>query len=214
MKLSIRRLPIGILCLSAHIVRSSGIFGQTIFSCIEAECPLAPNPRYADCQVANETFVSIGFTKIPTDNTALSQLTWVQGTGSIDPEAPFKSFYLGHPSSLNLSNTGACAIFFPNLDPSLSFPPYFDSYSQGTCVEALGPGCVVALTTRARELDTRGSSEEVCEQLRRDLEERPIRVCGQPFREPFLEQVPGQWTKAVARCKDIFPNLFELRMGS
>ncbi|RYO75389.1 hypothetical protein DL766_005617 [Monosporascus sp. MC13-8B] len=157
---------------------------KTIYGCVDVGCPASTRDSANDnCTVAGRSFPYVGVTRIPTSSEALTGLTWSKGfniTG--DGERRFgSSYYLGSPADLDLSNTGACAIFFHGASRSISFEtdPATDETTQGTCSDAMGSACVDALTARARNLDIGdgASSEEVCARLRDDLRENMDDAC-------------------------------------
>ncbi|RYP34248.1 hypothetical protein DL767_004371 [Monosporascus sp. MG133] len=169
---------------------------KTIYGCVDVGCPASTQDSANDnCTVAGRSFPYVGITRIPTSSEALTGLTWSKGfniTG--DNESVFgSSYYLGSPPDLDLSNTGACAIFFHGASRSISFEPDTpnDEIDQGTCNDAIGSACVDALTARARNLDIGdgASSEEVCARLRDDLEENMDDACAAITGGPWSNQI-------------------------
>ncbi|RYP63363.1 hypothetical protein DL769_006978 [Monosporascus sp. CRB-8-3] len=157
---------------------------KTIYGCVDVGCPASTQDSANDnCTVAGRSFPYVGITRIPTGGEALTGLTWSKGFNITDNgERMFgSSYYLGSPPDLDLSNTGACAIFFHGVSGSISFEtdPPNDETTQGTCSDAMGAACVDALTARARNLDIGDgtSAEEVCARLRDDLEENMDDAC-------------------------------------
>ncbi|RYP08224.1 hypothetical protein DL764_002039 [Monosporascus ibericus] len=157
---------------------------RTIYGCVDVGCPPSTQGSANDnCTLAGRSFPYVGITRIPTGSEALAGLTWSKGFNITDSrERMFgSSYYLGSPPGLDLSNTGACAIFFHGVSRSISFEtdPPTDETTQGTCNDAMGSACVDALTARARNLDIGdgASSEEVCARLRDDLEENMDDAC-------------------------------------
>lgn len=92
---------------------------------------------------------------------------------------------------MNLSNTGACAIFFHGVSENLTFKQPGDTPQtmagrlgmDGTCSQALGSACVDYLTARAQKFAILGgdnaSPQERCDELREDFEKNIDDACSQ-----------------------------------
>ncbi|KAF3057233.1 hypothetical protein GL218_06102 [Daldinia childiae] len=163
---------------------------QTIVGCVDVECPVSSTSNVDDnCTVADTgSFIYVGLTRVPTDNDALSGLSWSKGfnVGSSDNKREFQStFYLGTPPDLQLDNsTGACAVFLHGASRNLAFPGDNHETAQGTCADAMGSSCVDALVSRARTLvngynsgSERLSVSEACSRLQSDLEDSKDEAC-------------------------------------
>ncbi|RYP64624.1 hypothetical protein DL770_009159 [Monosporascus sp. CRB-9-2] len=168
---------------------------QTIYGCVDVGCPASTQDSANDnCTVAGRSFPYVGTTRIPTGSGALTGLTWSKGFNitSNGERMVGSSYYLGSPPDLDLSNTGACAIFFHGASQLISFgaDSVNDETGQGTCNDAMGSACVDALTARARNLDIDdgASSEEVCVRLRDDFEENMDGACG---------RITAAWTNLI-----------------
>lgn len=163
---------------------------QTIIGCVEVECLAAADNVNDNCSIADTgSFPSIGLTRVPTGNSALSGLSWVKGFNITDANSQrtfHSSFYLGTPPELNLSSsTGACAVFLHGVSGSLSFGQNETAATaEGTCADAMGSSCVDALVSRARTLvdgyskeDNRPSISDTCARLQKDLEDGKDDAC-------------------------------------
>ncbi|KAI1774802.1 hypothetical protein F4818DRAFT_73676 [Hypoxylon cercidicola] len=183
------RTTITITALAAAAAQAQDL-NQTIVGCVEVECPAAADNVNDNCAIADTgSFPSIGLTRVPTDNSALSGLSWVKGFNITDANSQrtfHNSFYLGTPPDLNLSNsTGGCAVFLHGASGSLSFGQNETSATaEGTCADAMGSLCVDALVSRARTLvegyaneDDRPSISDTCARLQRDLEDGRDDAC-------------------------------------
>ncbi|KAI0392433.1 hypothetical protein F5Y17DRAFT_359088 [Xylariaceae sp. FL0594] len=173
---------------------------QTIVGCIEVGCPPSSTDTVNDdCRVADSSFPSVGLTRIPTKNKDLDgKLSWTKGFNVTDRGAAggqefHSSFYFGTAPDLDLSGTGACAVFLHGVEPSLSFDKVDKNLesAQGTCADAMGNDCVTALIDRAKKLvDGFGSnppsSEEACARLQDDLDKNMDHAC--------LSLTKGSWT--------------------
>ncbi|KAK6949299.1 hypothetical protein Daesc_009374 [Daldinia eschscholtzii] len=183
------RKVFAISALAAATVHAQDL-RQTIVGCADLECPAdGPGSTSDDCTVADTgSFIYVGLTRVPTDNDALSGISWTKGfdVGSSDNKRQFQNtFYLGTPPDLQLNNsTGACAVFLHGASKNLAFPGENSEPAQGTCADAMGSSCVDALVSRARNLvngynsgDEKLSVSEVCSRLQEDLEDSNDEAC-------------------------------------
>ncbi|KAI1760527.1 hypothetical protein GGR53DRAFT_76888 [Hypoxylon sp. FL1150] len=183
------RSTLTITALAVAAVQAQDL-NQTIVGCVEVECPAAADNVNDNCSIADTgSFPSIGLTRVPTSNSALSGLSWVKGFNITDANAQrtfHSSFYLGTPADLNLSNwTGACAVFLHGVSGSLSFGQNKTAATaEGTCADAMGSSCVDALVLRVRTLvdgyvkeDDRPSISDTCARLQKDLEDGKDDAC-------------------------------------
>jgi hypothetical protein len=143
---------------------------STIIGCAALPCP--NDPAYAvtaQCTVVDKTFPSIGIARIPVTSDALKGLSWTEGVLFSDSNAQRtfdKSFYLGTPPNMNLTGTGACAVFFNKVSGGVMFDGAFAMEAEGDCQEALSGDCVSALVKRATDLDVSGlGSVDACSKL-------------------------------------------------
>ncbi|XXH02553.1 hypothetical protein Hte_008930 [Hypoxylon texense] len=232
------RTTVTITALAAAAAQAQDL-NQTIVGCIEVECPAAADNVNDNCAVADTgSFPSIGLTRVPTGNSALSGLSWVKGfniTDSSSGRAFHSSFYLGTPPGLNLTDsTGACAVFLHGASGSLSFGQNATSATaQGTCADAMGSSCVDALVSRARTLvegyageDDRPSISDVCARLQKDLEDGRDDACasisggdwtnftGVALTGDGAPQPLSQQQNASSACWPIIPKQDELTLIS
>ncbi|KAI0149960.1 hypothetical protein F4776DRAFT_187298 [Hypoxylon sp. NC0597] len=184
------------LTLSAAAIAATRVhaqdLNQTIVGCVEVECPASSQDTANDnCTVADTgSFSSIGLTRVPTNDTAISGLSWVKGFNITDSSSGrnfHSSFYLGAPPSLSLNaSTGGCAVFLHGVSGSISFGQNeTDATALGTCNDAMGASCVSALTEAARSHiseyysagDNRPSTADACARLQSDLQSATFDSC-------------------------------------
>lgn len=184
------------LALSAAAIAATQVhaqdLNQTIVGCVEVECPASSQDTANDnCTVADTgSFTSIGLTRVPTNDTAISGLSWVKGFNITDSSSGrdfHSSFYLGAPPSLSLnSSMGGCAVFLHGVSGSISFGQNeTDATALGTCNDAMGASCVSALTEAARSHiseyysagDNRPSTADACARLQSDLQSATFDAC-------------------------------------
>lgn len=184
--------PIGNIVLVvflATITAQAQEGNRSIVGCIEVGCPPATRITWDNCTVVDRSFPNIGVTRISATSEALAELSWSKGFNVDDGRLFHSSYYLGTPPALDLSNTGACALFFHGVSEDLSFGGISDELADGTCSQAMGSACVDALTARARKFDfiddddddddDRVSPQERCEKLREDFEKNMDDACRQ-----------------------------------
>ncbi|KAI0895943.1 hypothetical protein F4806DRAFT_496845 [Annulohypoxylon nitens] len=200
----------------------------TIVGCVEFECPASSYDTANDnCTIADTgSFPYIGLTRASSNasssSSPLSSLSWVKGvnitdTASRNPSSNssrtfHSSFYLGAPPSFSLNaSTGACAVFLRGAESwDLSFGGNAtDEVAEGTCADAMGSSCVLALVARAKawisEYYSNSSSggalsnKEPCERLRLDLLDGESEAC--------VSVSKGSWSNftAVALAGDDAP---------
>lgn len=163
------------VAITAHLIILQGALAQdlnTIVGCADVQCPTKSGSTSAECKLVDKTFTAVGLANIPVSEDSLKGLSWVEGvavTNSSDETRSFdKSFYLGTPPQLNLTGTGACALFFSQVSDRVYFGKEDEDQSttQGTCNQAMTEKCVSALIARAEALDLEGlSSKEACAKL-------------------------------------------------
>ncbi|KAI1464083.1 uncharacterized protein F4812DRAFT_222112 [Daldinia caldariorum] len=183
------RKVFAVSALAAAAARAQDL-RQPIVGCADLECPASSRGDVNDnCTVADTgSYIYVGLTRIPTDNDALSGISWSKGfnVGSSDNKREFQStFYLGTPPDLQLNNsTGACAVFLHGASQNIAFPGEDSEPAQGTCTDALGSSCVDALVSRARTLVNGYNSgseslsiSEACSRLQQDLEDSNDQAC-------------------------------------
>lgn len=83
---------------------------------------------------------------------------------------------------MNLTGTGAYAIFFNEVSDKLGFDPKIPiEVSQGTCDDAISRDYVLALTKQARKINVESlRSADVCQKLHHSLLETLDPACA-PF---------------------------------
>ncbi|XDG08367.1 hypothetical protein ABKA04_007982 [Annulohypoxylon sp. FPYF3050] len=188
--------PLLVLAATATTSTTAQVLAQdlnrTIVGCVELECPASSHDTANDnCTIANTgSFPYVGLTRVSSNSS--SGLSWVKGVNITDSASPnassnssrtfHSSFYLGAPPSFSLNaSTGACAVFMRGAESwDMSFGKNAtDEVAEGTCADAMGSSCVLALVARAKSRISEyysGSSsggalsnEEACERLRLDL---------------------------------------------
>lgn len=142
-----------------------------ILSCADVKCPSGPNNSGVDCRITNNTYHVVGVSEIPNTSDALDGLTWVQAGAVRDTDRRhfIKDFYLGTDPQLDISTTGACALFFTNVSSIVEFKRAGvpKDVSQGTCAEAMSEQCVDRMLERARAASVQGiSTAAACEKLK------------------------------------------------
>ncbi|KAI1657773.1 hypothetical protein F4813DRAFT_359511 [Daldinia decipiens] len=212
---------------------------KTIVGCADVECPASSTSSVNDkCTVADtDSFIYVGLTRVPTDNDALSGLSWSKGfkVGSYNNNRDYEStFYLGTPPDLQLNNsTGACAVFLHGASKNLAFPGDNDETAQGTCTDAMGSSCVDALVSRATTLvngynsgSERLSVSEACSRLQKDLEDSKDEACARisqgswsNFTSAALtgtnaSQPIGQQQNSSSNCWPVIPKQNDLTLVS
>lgn len=187
---------------------------QTILGCVDVGCPPSTqNSADDNCTVADRSFPSVGVTRVPTTNEALSGLAWTKGFNiSATPEGNRtfgSSFYLDIPAAFLLNDTRACAIFFHGASQFLSFdnrdtPAQTNETTQGTCGDAMGSACVDALTKRARDIRASDgvSDKEACDKLREDFEKNMDDACLPISKESWSDSTSVG--KCNRRCHPIY----------
>lgn len=191
-----------IVILVVAITTASSVRAQDssspILSCLDLKCPNPTGP--GACTVGNQSFNTVGNTPILSTSSALSGLSWTEGASILDSTAGRtfeKSFYLGTPPSLNLTNTGGCAIFFTEVSKAVVFNSNAISrtVSQGTCKDAISKECILALTKSAQEVDYEGlGSADVCQSIRKSLTDKVDPAC-------VKYTTDGTWTGLSAKGK-------------
>ncbi|KAJ8109147.1 hypothetical protein ONZ43_g6216 [Nemania bipapillata] len=173
---------------SATVVCSQDL-NSTIVGCIEVGCPPSSADTANDnCTVADDSFTYIGLTRLPTTQDSLKSVSWTKGFDIIDSPNNNRSFqssfYLGTPPDLNLSNTGACSVFFHGVSTSLVFggTGLNNETSQGTCADAMGSACVNALVDHAKNFfkgseTSNTSAADLCSALQDDLHKNMDSAC-------------------------------------
>ncbi len=158
------------------------ISSAQIIGCADVGCPTNPGRTSASCTLVDKTFNVVGVAEIPTDSDALAGLSWVQGVEAetSDGKRTFeKSFYLGAKPGLDLTDTGACALFFSKVSDRVKFGDEDPEVSKGTCQQALSEGCVNAILNRAKKVNVDGLSVgDACEALQKDFEQNVDSECG------------------------------------
>ncbi|KAI8623021.1 hypothetical protein F5Y19DRAFT_405725 [Xylariaceae sp. FL1651] len=172
---------------------------QTIVGCVEVGCPSAADNVDDNCTVVDRSFPYIGLTRLPAASDSLAGISWTKGFNiTDDPDSVrtfHSSFYLGKPPDLKLDDTGACAVFLHGVYTTLTFGDDVPEASQGTCLDAMGSGCVSALINRAKALfkglgnDT-VSGEDDCAKLQDELEKNMDDAC--------LQVSKGSWTNLTS----------------
>lgn len=190
--------PLLVLAATATTSTTAQVLAQdlnrTIVGCVELECPASSHDTANDnCMIANTgSFPYVGLTRASSNTSSssspLSNLSWVKGVNITDTTSSnssrtfHSSFYLGAPPSFSLNaSTGACAVFLRGAESwDLSFggnANATDEVAEGTCADAMGSSCVLALIARAKARISEYysgsggalSNEKACERLRLDL---------------------------------------------
>lgn len=170
---------ISLLLATSTVLVSAQDLSQTIVGCVDVGCPASTTvPGDDNCTVTERSYTSIGLARIPTDNDALNGVSWVKAFNATAPKDNraiyHHAYYLGTPPDLDLTGTGACAVFFRGVEQQLNFNTSAtseDETEQGTCQVAMGSACVDSLIKRAKTLDVDGlSSADACASLQKDLE--------------------------------------------
>lgn len=123
----------------------------------------------SQCTVIDKIFTTIGLARVPVTSKALTGVSWTEGVAVTDGNnnrTYLKNFYFGTPPALDLSGTGACALFFGEVSTRVAFPGVNPRESQGTCRVAMTSSCADALIKRAMAVDVTGlESVEACTKL-------------------------------------------------
>ena len=189
--------------------------GQTlpsfIASCADVDCPDSDVGGGSKCTIVDKTFDSIGLASIPTTSQKLSGLTWTQGVNTKDTwtkgadgkdqgqRAIEKAFYLGTPPDKNLTDVGACAVFFNELKDDVDFSTVQNGISKGTCQDALTTECVDALTKRALEVDLSGlANGDACKKLQTAFTDNMDVAC-------ISKTQTGKWREVTVTCEFTTP---------
>ncbi|KAI1822786.1 hypothetical protein F4861DRAFT_540607 [Xylaria intraflava] len=171
---------------------------STIVGCVALDCPASTADTANDnCTVEDTSFSYVGLTRIPTTQESLKGLSWTEGfdiTEQPGTNRTFQtSFFLGAPPDLNLTNTGACSVFFHGVATSLSFGGKngTNETSQGTCADAMGSACTAALVSHAKAFlsdttNTTASPSDRCTALQNELHDHMDKAC--------LQISKGAWT--------------------
>ncbi|KAF4159491.1 hypothetical protein CNMCM6936_006270 [Aspergillus lentulus] len=148
-----------------------------------------------DCQVENRTLSALGQASFNSSyiGNGTMPLTWTLGLQETqDPDRPSidlidRSFYLGLPQNVSLSNTtafGGCALFFTDMTTLLKFK--FVDPENGTCPDIMGADCVRDLISLAKQEASPDSSmsknqtldtEGFCRELAVALYDKTPRSC-------------------------------------
>jgi hypothetical protein len=113
-----------------------------------------------DCQVENRTLSALGQASFNSSyiGNGTMPLTWTLGLQETqDPDRPSidlidRSFYLGLPQNVSLSDTtafGGCALFFTDMTTLFQFK--FVDPENATCPDIMGAGCVRDLISLAKQ---------------------------------------------------------------
>jgi hypothetical protein len=169
-------LLIVFLLLVNHVTHGQNL-SSTIVGCVDVDCPVQDTT--AECTVVDKTFGVVGLAQIPVTSSNLTGISWTEGVqikGS-DSRTFEKSFYFGAPPKLNLSGTGACAVFFNHIPKQLAFQGEVET-AHGTCQDVMGSGCVNALIQRATSLDVIGLGiSDACSKLQSSFQDNLDTAC-------------------------------------
>ena len=150
-------IPVAVF-LNVHFARAQAS-SSTFSTCSDIDCPSL-------CTVVDKSFSDIGVISIPTTSELLSGLTWTEGVNWSQYQKLWtfnKSFYFGTPPDKNLTDVGACAVFFTELIEDVTFGK---DKAKGTCQDALTAECVDALNKRALEVELSClSNVDACQKL-------------------------------------------------
>lgn len=189
--------------IAAHHVSAQSL-DEIIVGCADVDCPTRAGSSSPECNLVDDTFNAIGLARIPVENDELEGLSWVQGVAVSDSDNKqrifHKNFYLGTPPNLDLSEVGACAVFFNAVSSRVAFGDDNDDISRtyGTCESAMSKDCVEAIIERANDLDYDGlDSNEACEKLAQEFDKNLDSEC-----KSFA---PGKsWSNITVKGKHIY----------
>lgn len=168
--------------LAAEIARGQDL-NSTIVGCSTFGCPPVPGTTSVKCHVVDKMFTALGLARIPVPSAALAGLSWTFGlfvteNDSRDKRIFDKSFYLGSPPGVNLTNTGACAVFFNEVSSRVVFDDPYLQEAEGTCEEAMSTDCVNALINRAIAVNVSGlSTSDACRKIQTSFQEGVDSAC-------------------------------------
>ncbi|KAI1459465.1 hypothetical protein F4805DRAFT_63664 [Annulohypoxylon moriforme] len=189
-----------VLVLAASTATLAQDLNQTIVGCAELGCPASSQDTANDnCTIADTgSFPYVGLTRVSSNSSSLSGLSWVKGVNITDSASSansntsrtfHSSFYLGAPATQSLNASGgACAVFLrgaESWDMSFGGENATDETAQGTCADAMGASCVDALVARAKTTiagyysgsGDAPSNADACERLRQDLVNSTLDAC-------------------------------------
>lgn len=162
---------------------SSGLsqdLSSTIVGCDELGCPLTSGDDYT-CTVANDTFASVGLTRIPGVPDAYSGISLVKGVNMSAADTQDRKYqsvyYLGAPASLSIDSLDGCAVVFHSTVNGPEFNGSSLATDQGTCPDVIAQTCIDALTQRATSIASNSTSESACDSLRDSLNNSTLSEC-------------------------------------
>ncbi|KAH6988566.1 hypothetical protein EDB80DRAFT_865553 [Ilyonectria destructans] len=178
-----RAFSSSLIALSAASSAVAQFYNESIVGCSTVGCPTVEGGTTNDCRVVDNNFTVIGVARIPVNTSSpLSGVSWVQGVSVVnmtDSQYSYeKTFYLGTPAEMDISNVGACALFFHNTTSMVKFDGDDDEESQGTCQEAMSESCVAAMNDRAKVFNYDGLTlDEACAKLQEEFDDNLDSEC-------------------------------------
>ena len=198
-------LPLTALLAALAGQASSQALRDSIVGCADVACPDRPHDIYPNCTLVDTSFNDIGLARIPGPLGSSRGLSWVQAnamdTSVFGRANVTKRFYFGQPPDLDLSNTGACALFFTEVSDRVKFNNSDVRLSQGTCDQAMPPACVGAITRRADNFDFAGlSGQDACSKLQSEFEQNLDNECAGIA-------LGSQWSGLVSKGMSLHPRV-------